>query len=590
MRLSFSSRLGLSLLTLVLTVLLGMNFYFPGVLRRQAEASGFDQLQAIARLAEFQGPAPDAVNARNTWVQDIALRSGVRVTILDRQGQVLADSQRDAETTADQSNQPEFRQALQGVGRAVRHDQILNCDVLYLAVSPAASGAPRDGNTTSPYVLRFALPLRAVDQTISGVRRRFWTGALLFLIISGSVFFLVSATISRRIKKLQEFSRRIAAGDFRPVELQPNGGELGGLARALNHTAGHLDKTIQVLTDERNRSAAILRSMVEGVAVISAQEKILFSNKAFSQILGLDTVAVEGRPLLEVVRHSNLLAIIKKTLATQEEFSSEVMMGTVQPRSFGVTAAPVKADGPAGAVLVLHDISELRRLERVRQDFVANISHEFRTPLTAIQGFAETLLGGALDDPVNRRRFVEIIRDHAARLARLTEDLLKLSRIEAGQLNLEFRPVSVHSLVESCLDTARLKAVPKELSVAADLPPDLPLVRGDANRLREVLQNLLDNALQYTPPGGSILVSASRRDDQVVITVADTGIGIPQAEQSRIFERFYRVDAARSREAGGTGLGLSIARHIMDAHGGGLWLESAVGEGSRFHFSIPIAS
>jgi two-component system phosphate regulon sensor histidine kinase PhoR len=255
-----------------------------------------------------------------------------------------------------------------------------------------------------------------------------------------------------------------------------------------------------------------------------------------------------------------------------------------------VTASPVRADGPTGAVLVLHEITELRRLERVRQDFAANISHEFRTPLTAIQGFAETLLGGALDDTSNRRRFVEIIRNHAARLARLTEDLLKLSRIEAGQLQIELLPVSVDHLIEACLETARLKAAQRNLTLDVRVPPDLPLVRGDANRLQEVLQNLLDNAVQYTLPGGRIELSASRVGDAVVLTVADTGIGIPQAEQGRIFERFYRVDAARSREAGGTGLGLSIARHIVDAHGGRLWVESVVGEGSYFHFSIPVDS
>ena len=188
----------------------------------------------------------------------------------------------------------------------------------------------------------------------------------------------------------------------------------------------------------------------------------------------------------------------------------------------------------------------------------------------------------------NRRRFVEIIRDHSVRLARLTEDLLKLSSIEAGQLIIDFRPVSVAALVDACVDTARMKAARKQLSLAIDIAPDLPQIRGDANRLQEVLQNLLDNAVQYTPPGGSVLVSAFPSNGQVTISVTDTGIGIPQAEQSRIFERFYRVDAARSREAGGTGLGLSIARHIVDAHGGRLWLESAVGEGSHFHFSIPL--
>jgi two-component system phosphate regulon sensor histidine kinase PhoR len=250
----------------------------------------------------------------------------------------------------------------------------------------------------------------------------------------------------------------------------------------------------------------------------------------------------------------------------------------------------VRAAGANGAVLVLHDITELRRLERVRRDFVANVSHEFKTPLTAIQGFAETLLNGALDDKANRKRFVEIIREHARRLARLTDDLLKLSRIEAGRLELEIRPIRVETLVNSCVETARLNAKARKLEIHVDLQPNAPAVRGDGAQLGEVLQNLLDNALQYTPAGGKIELKARSNGQNVTFTVTDTGIGIPESDLERIFERFYRVDAARSREAGGTGLGLAIARHIVEAHGGHIWVESAIGQGSRFHFSIPSVS
>ncbi|MGA8231017.1 MAG: ATP-binding protein, partial [Candidatus Acidiferrales bacterium] len=235
-------------------------------------------------------------------------------------------------------------------------------------------------------------------------------------------------------------------------------------------------------------------------------------------------------------------------------------------------------------------ISELRRLERVRQDFVANVSHEFKTPLTAIQGFAETLLGGALEDQKNNRRFLEIIRDQSMRLAQLTDDLLRLARIEAGKLELDFHPVPLAPLLDSLADTYTMRAARKQLALTIDCPPDVPDVQGDATLLKEVLQNLLDNAMQYTPPGGSIELSAVHRDDQAVFTVSDTGVGIPLAAQERIFERFYRVDAARSREVGGTGLGLSISKHIVEAHGGKIWVESDMGRGSRFHFSIPLAS
>jgi two-component system phosphate regulon sensor histidine kinase PhoR len=419
---------------------------------------------------------------------------------------------------------------------------------------------------------------------------RTWGAALPVAMLAGGISVWSAWGLSRRIRRLEHFSQKVASGDFQAFETHGRGDELDELARAFNATATRLAETIRLLSDERNREATILGSMIEGVAVISARERVLYSNRAFSQILGLEGQMVEDRPLIEVVRHSGLLAVIKVALQAQKRESSEIVVGTVRPRSFAVTATPVRAGEASGAVLVLHEITELRRLERVRQDFVANVSHEFRTPLTAIQGFAETLLSGALEDPANRRRFVEIIRDHATRLARLTEDLLELSRIEAGELKLEFQPVSVQQLVESCVETAGLKARAKEQGLRWMLPNGLPQVMGDANRLQEVLQNLLDNAVQYTPSGGRIEVVARPADGQVVLTVSDTGIGIPQTEQSRIFERFYRVDAARSREAGGTGLGLSIARHIVEAHGGRIWVESTVGEGSRFHFSIPAAT
>ncbi len=299
--------------------------------------------------------------------------------------------------------------------------------------------------------------------------------------------------------------------------------------------------------------------------------------------------ARRGKSLWRALRQAELVTAVRQVLPGGDEVTGEVEVGTVRRRSFSVTAAPVRAAGASSAVLVLHDITELRRLERVRRDFVANVSHEFKTPLTAIQGFAETLLGGALDDKANRKRFVEIIREHAQRLARLTDDLLKLSRIEAGRLDLESRPVSVAGLVNGCVETARLKAESKGLRITVELPEGLPPVRGDAVQLGEVLQNLIDNALQYTPSGGRIDVTAYSNGHEVIFTVADTGIGIPESDLERIFERFYRVDAARSREAGGTGLGLSIARHIVDAHGGRIWVESAVGQGSRFRFSVDAA-
>jgi len=421
------------------------------------------------------------------------------------------------------------------------------------------------------------------------VRHSLWLGALGILVATAAASIIFSLLFSSRINRVKRFAQRAAAGDFTPLEGAARA-ELTDLAEAVGGMVAELGRTIHTLTDERNRSAAILGSMVEGVAVVSGDERILYCNQAFEQILELPQGSSQGKKLVEGLRQAELVTAVRQVLPGGDEVTGEVEVGTVRRRSFSVTAAPVRAAGASSAVLVLHDITELRRLERVRRDFVANVSHEFKTPLTAIQGFAETLLGGALDDKANRRRFMEIIREHAQRLARLTDDLLKLSRIEAGRLELESRPVSGAALGNGCVETARLKAESKGLRLTVGLPEDLPAVRGDAVQLGEVLQNLIDNALQYTPPGGRIDVTAYSNGHEVIFTVADTGIGIPEADLERIFERFYRVDAARSREAGGTGLGLSIARHIVDAHGGRIWVESAVGQGSRFRFSIDSAA
>ena len=424
----------------------------------------------------------------------------------------------------------------------------------------------------------------------AAVRHSLWLAAAGIFVITVVVSFTFSLLFSSRINRVKRFAERAAAGDFTPLQRAAAGDELADLADAVGGMVAQLGQTIHTLTDERNRSAAILGSMVEGVAVVGSDERILYCNQAFEQILELPQGSSQGKKLVEGLRQADLVTAVRQVLPGGDEVTGEVEVGTVRRRSFSVTAAPVRAAEASSAVLVLHDITELRRLERVRRDFVANVSHEFKTPLTAIQGFAETLLGGALDDKANRKRFVEIIREHARRLARLTDDLLKLSRIEAGRLDLESRPVSVAGLVNGCVETARLKAESRGLRIVVELPEGLPPVRGDAVQLDEVLQNLIDNALQYTPSGGRIDVTAYSNGHEVIFTVADTGIGIPESDLERIFERFYRVDAARSREAGGTGLGLSIARHIVDAHGGRIWVESAVGQGSRFRFSIDVAS
>ncbi len=405
--------------------------------------------------------------------------------------------------------------------------------------------------------------------------------------IAGAATLLVSRAFSDRVERLKEFSRRVAEGDFRPLPGDGSGDALEALGTSLNQTASRLDGTIRTLTEERNLSSAILGSMVEGVAVVNGAERLVFANPGFAEILGIDVPPQSGSALVEIVRQSELIEAVRAVLGGEPRVEAEVVTGTLRQHFFAATVASVTAGKTSGAVIVLHDITDLRKLERVRRDFVANVSHEFKTPLTAIQGFAETLLAGALEDAQNRGRFLEIIVEHSRRLARLTDDLLKLSKMDADRLELEISDTSVAQFVATCLETAQRRAAEKQLEIIVEVPEDLPDIAADRRRLAEVLQNLLDNAIQYTLPGGQITLSATREGREVVFTVSDTGIGIPKADQPRIFERFYRVDVARSREVGGTGFGLAIAKHLVEVHGGRLWVDSEIGQGSQFHFSVP---
>ena len=591
MRLNLFWKLGFAFFALLIAVLLPVDFYAERALRRDYERAGFEQLAAIARIALANPPQPSSLApassipadraALRDWVAKMAA-SNVRVTVITADGLVLADSQSDPSTMENHAGRPEIRDAFaKGDGQSIRYSVTIKSNLLYYAVRLSSPGAP-------PVVLRFALPLQTVDQVIWEFRRRLWLASLVMLLVTGAASLFISRSFSDRVDRLTKFSLRVAEGDFRPIDADRTGDALESLAASMNATASRLDRTIRTLTEERNLSSAILGSMVEGVAVVNASERLLFANGGFAEILGLDVPPHSGSALVEVVRQTELIEAVREVLKGASRVEAEIVTGTLRQHFFAVTVASVRAAETSGAVIVLHDITELRKLERVRRDFVANVSHEFKTPLTAIQGFAETLLAGAIDDPQNRLRFLEIILEHSRRLARLTDDLLKLSKMDADRLELEIRRLSVSQFVESCIETTQRPAAEKDLRISVNLQQPLPDIAADRRRLAEVLQNLLDNAMQYTPAGGQIMVSASADGAEVTFTVSDTGIGIPQADQSRIFERFYRVDVARSREVGGTGLGLSIAKHLVEAHGGRIWVESEVGQGSQFHFTVPL--
>jgi two-component system phosphate regulon sensor histidine kinase PhoR len=575
-------KLGLSYLALLLLAFVAVHLYTLSRWQRSSREAAYEHLDSIARLAESRPPSSMDRDSLSAWAEWIS-EGGVRVTIVGPDGTVMADSDEDPVRMENHGDRPEVKSAwVEGRGRATRLSSSVRQDLAYLAIRVSWA-------TTGPVVLRLALPLRTVNLAAGEIHAPLAAILVLALAIGGAVALIMSRRFSERVIRLKSSLQRVAEGDFRTEPVVDSGDEIAELHGSLNQAVERLSLAMRFLEEERNQSAAILSSMSEGVAVVDRDERIRYSNPAFRRALHSGREPTfEGRRLVEVTRQSEILAMVQGVLKGGERMEAEIATAALKPRHFLVRAAPA---GETGAVLVVLDITEIRRLERVRRDFVANVSHELRTPLTAIQGFAETLLRGALDEPENSRRFVEIIRDHAVRLARLTEDLLKLSRIEAGKLELELRPISVESVVEQCVETARLTLSEKRQSLTVSLCEAAPLVKADTHALLDVLRNLLDNAIQYTPEDGHVAIrvflAGAEGAGEVRIAVEDDGIGIPASSHDRIFERFYRVDAARSRKVGGTGLGLSISKHLVEGMGGRIELESQLGRGSTFTVVLP---
>ncbi len=424
---------------------------------------------------------------------------------------------------------------------------------------------------------------------LAGGGRAFAWGAVLLALAAWVALWALARSADRAIKELADAAARLAEGG-EPARLRGfPPGDLGRLAGATNALAGTFRAALGDLSAERNRLATILGNMVEAVVAVDQGGMVIAVNPALGRLFGVDARAAVGRPLVETLRHSQLAELIGGVLGGGEARSEELKVFTPEERVFEAHVAPLKEeDRRVGALLVLHDITRLRALEQLRKDFVANVSHELRTPLASIQGFAETLRSGGLEDVEHRLEFVEAIEQDARRLTRLVDDLLDLSSIESGKRTPRLAPLSFRPVAEEAAAGLRPLAAARRVSIELELPGGLPKVLADPDQLRQVLTNLLDNAVKFNREGGRVVVSARPEGGRLTVSVRDTGAGIPAADLPRVFERFYRVEKARSRELGGTGLGLAIVKHIVEAHGGSVAVESVEGAGSTFMFTLPL--
>ncbi|MFI5315325.1 MAG: ATP-binding protein [Myxococcota bacterium] len=576
-------RLAAALAGLVVAISLVFGAMAERGLRTRERERTERSLEASAHLVLELARGQSFERANSGALTELAARAssaaGARVTFIARDGTVVADSELRADelvNVANHATRPEVAAALAGQpGLASRRSETVGRPFLYFALPRGES----DGS-----VVRVAADLAEVDAALADLRHALLAAGAFALGAALVLSLALSTALLRGLRAIHAALAQISGGDLGARVRWRSRDELGQVARAIDRMAADLEQSHGEISAERDRLEAVLRVMVEGVLVVDSELRIVLANPRLRELLGARG-ELEGRRPLEAMRSADVHDLLAEALASDAPVRRELALAGSERRVLGVQAAGFSIAGEKGAVAVFHDMTEVRRLETVRRDFVANASHEIKTPLTAIRGFAETLLGAALPER-ETRGYLQVILSHSERLSRLVEDLLELSRLESGAYKLEPAPLDVAALASRLREelAPRIRERGSEVLVHGE---GAPRAFADRRAVEQILSNLLDNALKYSEPGKRIDVRVTRADSAVRVDVADQGTGIPDADRVRIFERFYRVDRGRSREQGGTGLGLAIVKHLVQASGGDVWVESTPGEGSTFSFTLP---
>jgi two-component system phosphate regulon sensor histidine kinase PhoR len=593
-------RIAAAYVALIALILLGPGSYLVGFLRAQQLTALESQLDRQARLIAdgatrlMLAGGPDGPESPDALAKRLGRTIGARVTLIAADGTVLGDSDSDPALMDNHASRPEVQQALRtGSGQSRRRSATLEQDLLYVAVPVVHQGAILG-------VVRVALPVAEVQLALNRVAAAAITAFGMAAVLAVLLATGLAQVITRRLQALTQAAQRLAGGQLEQPVAAGGDDEVGLLARTLNDMAARLRAHLRAVEDERERLAAVLRHMADGVIIAGQDGTVELINPAAARLLRVAPAWAEGRSIIEVVRDHELAALAREALAGSPSAERPRVIdlgaaggatGSGGRRALQVLASRIPGGDAGGrrALLILQDVSELRRAEAMRREFVANVSHELRTPVAALKAVVETLEDGALEAPEVAREFLARMHVEVDGLAQLVEELLELSRIESGHVTLRRRPIDLGAVAAAGAERLRPQAERQGLRLTVDAGGGLPPVDADPEWMERVVVNLVHNALKFTPPGGEVAVRAEARQGEVAVAVTDTGIGIPPDALPRLFERFYKVDRARS--GGGTGLGLAIAKHVLQVHGGRIWAESAgEGQGATFTFALPVAS